>query len=161
MPDVLEFSHLHHGLLGGKRVDRTPIRNTACGTRRRPSISSVGALTPQRPLKKAYEQSPAAVSKWVNEEYPKIAKRAKLEAAEIEWGDETGLRSDDVLGHGYAPKGQTSVVLTNANREKLSVVPMVTNKGQMSWKVFSEALNAEILIGFMERLVRNRSRKSS
>jgi transposase len=37
-------------------------------------------FTPQRPLKKAYEQSPAAVSKWVNEEYPKIAKRAKLEA---------------------------------------------------------------------------------
>ena len=30
-------------------------------------------FTPQRPLKKAYEQNPAAVDKWVNEEYPKIA----------------------------------------------------------------------------------------
>jgi transposase len=26
--------------------------------------------TPQKPLKKAYEQSPAAVGKWLNEEYP-------------------------------------------------------------------------------------------
>ena len=28
-------------------------------------------FTPQRPLKKAYEQSPEAVRQWVNEEYPK------------------------------------------------------------------------------------------
>jgi hypothetical protein len=41
--------------------------------------------TPQRPLKKAYEQSPQAVSKWVNEEYPKITQRARQEGAEIQW----------------------------------------------------------------------------
>ena len=116
-------------------------------------------FTPQRPLKKAYEQSPDAVSKWVNEEYPKIAKRAKTEGAEIQWGDEAGLRSDDVRGRGYAPKGQTPVVLTNANRAKLSVILTVTNKGQMRWRVFSGALNAHILIGFLERLVRNREQK--
>jgi transposase len=116
-------------------------------------------FTPQRPLKKAYEQSPAAVSKWVNEEYPKIAKRAKQEGAEIQWGDETGLRSEDVRGRGYAPKGQTPVVHANANRKKLSIISTVTNKGQMRWKVLSGALNARILIGFMERLIRNREQK--
>lgn len=116
-------------------------------------------FTPQRPLKKAYEQSPEAVQKWVKEQYPKIAKRAKYEGAEVQWGDETGLRSDDVRGRGYAPKGQTPVVLANANREKLSVISAVTNKGQMRWKVFSGALNARILIGFMERLIRNREQK--
>ena len=40
-------------------------------------------FTPQRPLKKAYEQNAAAVDKWVNEEYPKIAQAAKTERAEI------------------------------------------------------------------------------
>ena len=116
-------------------------------------------FTPQRPLKKAYEQSPAAVTKWIEEEYPKIAKRAKIEDAEIQWGDETGLRSDDVRGRGYAPKGQTPVVVANANREKLSVISTVTNKGQMRWRVFSGALNARILVDFMERLVRDREQK--
>jgi len=29
-------------------------------------------FTPQRPLKKAYEQSPTAVQRWVNGVYPKI-----------------------------------------------------------------------------------------
>ncbi len=116
-------------------------------------------FTPQRPLKKAYEQSPAAVSNWVHEEYPTIAAAAKQEGAEIQWGDETGLRSDDVRGRGYAPKGKTPVVLANANRAKLSVILTVTNKGQMRWKVFSGALNAKILIGFMKRLVHGRQKR--
>ena len=116
-------------------------------------------FTPQRPLKKAYEQSPEAVAKWVNEEYPKIAAEAKQEGAEIQWGDETGLRSDDVRGRGYAPKGKTPVVLANANRAKLSVISTVTNKGQMRWKVFSGALNAKVLIGFMKRLVHGRDKR--
>src|SRR5664280_2183379 len=115
--------------------------------------------TPQRPLKKAYEQSPVAVGRWLDEQYPQIAKRAKTEGAEILWGDETGLRSDDVRGRGYAPKGQTPVVHANADRQSLSVISTVTNKGQMRWKVFSGALNAKILIGFMERLTRQQTTK--
>ncbi len=110
-------------------------------------------------MKKAYEQSPAAVERWVNEEYPKIAARAKQEGAEIQWGDETGLRSDDVRGCGYAPKGKTPVVLANFNREKLSVISTVTNKGQMRWKVFSGALNAKVLIGFLKRLTHGQKKR--
>jgi transposase len=109
-------------------------------------------FTPQRPLKKAYEQSPEAVAKWVKEEYPKIAAAAKHEGAEIQWGDETGMRSDNVRGRGYAPKGKTPVVLANANRSKLSMISTVTNKGKMRWKIFAGALNTKIMIGFMKRL---------
>ena len=50
-------------------------------------------FTPQKPMKKAYEQSPAAVKKWLDEDYPVIAARAKAEGAEVHWGDESGLRS--------------------------------------------------------------------
>lgn len=76
-------------------------------------------FTPQKPMKKAYEQSPAAVKKWLDEEYPVIAARAKVEGAEIHWADETGLRSDDVRGRGYAPQGQTPVVRVNDKRSSL------------------------------------------
>jgi transposase len=51
-------------------------------------------FTPQKPLRRAYEQNPKAVHKWLEEEYPKIRKKAKKEDAEIHWGDETGLNSD-------------------------------------------------------------------
>jgi transposase len=115
--------------------------------------------TPQKPLKKAYEQSPAAVGKWLQEEYPVIANRAKQEGAEIHWGDETGLRSDDVRGRGYAPKGQTPMLRVPAKREGLSVISTVTNKGEMRWRIYSGALNAKILTAFLERLTRKQPRK--
>ena len=115
--------------------------------------------TPQKPLKKAYEQSPTAVGKWIEEQYPAIAKRAKTEGAEIHWGDETGLRSDDVRGRGYAPKGQTPVLRIKSRREGLSVISTVTNKGEMRWKIFSGALNAKLLLDFLKRLTRKAGRK--
>jgi len=115
--------------------------------------------TPQKPLKKAYEQSPEKVGTWLKETYPTLAKRAKTEGAEIHWGDETGLRSDDVRGRGYAPKGQTPVLRINSRREGLSVLSTVTNKGEMRWKVFAGALNAKILIAFLTRLTRMQKTK--
>ncbi|MRD47437.1 IS630 family transposase [Caenimonas koreensis DSM 17982] len=116
-------------------------------------------FTPQKPMRKAYEQSPAAVKKWLEEDYPVIAAQAKSEGAEIHWGDETGLRSDDVRGRSYAPQGQTPVVRVNNKRHGLSVISTVTNKGVMRWKIFDGALNADILIDFMKRLVRDAGRK--
>lgn len=110
---------------------------------------------PQKPLKKAYEQSPAAVKRWHEEQYPVIVARARLEGAEIHWGDETGLRSDDVRDRSYAPKGETPVVRVNSKRHGLSVISTVTNRGKMRWKVFAGALNSDLLIDFLRRLIRD------
>ncbi|MGC0077500.1 winged helix-turn-helix domain-containing protein, partial [Ralstonia pseudosolanacearum] len=87
-------------------------------------------FTPQKPMRRAYEQSPAAVKTWLEHDYPVIAARAKAEGAEIHWGDESGLRSDDVRGRSYAPKGQTPVVRVSNKRHGLSVISTVTNKGE-------------------------------
>ena len=116
-------------------------------------------FTPQKPIKKAYEQSPAAVKKWLDEDYPGIAARAKAEGAEIHWGDESGLRSDDVRGRGFAPVGRTPVIRVNSKRHGLSVISTVTNKGQMRWRIFDGALNTDILIDFLRRLIKGASKK--
>ena len=110
-------------------------------------------------MKKAYEQSPAAVKKWLDEEYPAIAARAKTEGAEIQWGDESGLRSDDVRGRSYAPKGETPVVRVPNKRHSLSIISTVTNKGQMRWRIFDGALNSAILIDFFKRLIKGQKKK--
>ncbi len=116
-------------------------------------------FTPQKPIRRAYEQSPAAVRQWLETDYPAIAEQARREGALIHWGDETGLRSDDVRGRGFAPKGQTPVIRVNSKREGLSIISTVTNKGQMRWKIFHGALNADILIDFMRRLVKGAKQK--
>lgn len=116
-------------------------------------------FTPQKPIKKAYEQRPAEVKAWLEDEYPVIAARAKDEGAEIHWGDETGLRSDDVRGRGYAPKGQTPVIRVCSKRENLSLISTVTNQGKVRWMVFDGALNAATLIEFFKRLIKEAQRK--
>jgi transposase len=40
-------------------------------------------LTPQKPLRRAYEQDPKAVKRWLKLEYPAIVKLAKAEGAKI------------------------------------------------------------------------------
>lgn len=81
------------------------------------------------------------------------------EGGEIYWGDETGLRSDAVRGRGYAPCGETPVVRPCHRREKVDVMSAVANKGVVRWMILPQAMNEALLIGFMQRLVRDAQRK--
>lgn len=108
-------------------------------------------FTPQKPIKKAYEQRPEAVKAWMDENYPAIAAQAKVEGGEIHWGDETALTNTDVRGRNYAPAGQTPVTYApDGKREKLPMIATVTNhtqkayKGKARWMIIDEAFNADL-----------------
>ena len=116
-------------------------------------------FTPQKPAKRAYEQSPKAVKKWLDEDYPEVKARAKAENAEIYWGDETGMRNDSQHERGYAPKGKTPIVRLNANRKSINMISAVTNQGKVRFKVFDGTMNADILIDFCTRLIKSAKRK--
>jgi transposase len=80
-------------------------------------------FTPQRPIKRAYEQRPQAVKQWLEEQYPIIQKRAKAEGAEISWADETAASSVEHYPRGYAPRGKTPVlVLSQAKRSRINLI---------------------------------------
>ncbi|KAF1014415.1 MAG: winged helix-turn-helix domain-containing protein [Burkholderia sp.] len=51
-------------------------------------------FTPQKPMKRAYEQRLEAVQVCLNETYPEIVLQPKADSEEIQWDDETGLRSE-------------------------------------------------------------------
>lgn len=117
-------------------------------------------FTPQKPIKKAYEQRPEAVQTWLDEQYPAIEARAKAEGGEIHWGDETALVNTDVRGRSYAPAGQTPVTYAvGGTRQKLSMIATVTNKGQARWMIIDEAFNADKLIEFLGALIKDADRK--
>ena len=93
-------------------------------------------FTPQKPIKRAYEQSPEAVQNWLQGEYPAIEQRARVEGAEIHWGDETALVNTDVRGRSYAPAGKTPVAMAiGGTRQKLSMIATVTNRGKTRWMI--------------------------
>lgn len=117
-------------------------------------------FTPQRPLKRALEQKPEAVKKWLETDYPAIAARAKAEGAEIYWGDETAVSSVEHYPRGYAPKGKTPVlVLSQSKRERINLISAVTNQGTMRFMLYRENMTAEIMIRFMQRLSKDAGRK--
>lgn len=115
--------------------------------------------TPQKPLKRAYEQRPAEVQKWLTETYPAISERAAAEDAEIHWGDETGIRSDSQHGRSYAPKGETPVIHLSAKRTSVNMISSITNQGKVRFMLYDGTLNAKVLIRFLERLCRDAGRK--
>ena len=116
-------------------------------------------FTPQKPKKRAYEQNPKQVQKWLEQEYPAIQARAKQENAEIHWGDETGARNSNQHGRSYAPKGKTPVKKSMAKRFSINMISTVTNRGKVEFMVYSGTMNAQRLIVFMEQLIKDRQRK--
>lgn len=116
-------------------------------------------FTPQKPIKKAYEQSPKAVQEWLDNSYPEIKKLAKTEDAEIYWGDETGVRNDCQHSRGYAPRGQTPVVEMNAKRFSVNMVSAINNQGLLRFMLYESSMNARVLIKFMRRLIKDAGRK--
>jgi transposase len=116
-------------------------------------------FTPQKPIRRAYEQNPKAVRQWLVDQYPAIATRAKHEKAEIHWGDETGLSNGYQHGRSYAPRGQTPTVRMCARKESIGLISTVTNQGQMRFMVYRNAMNAAVMKKFLQRLVKDAGRK--
>ena len=116
-------------------------------------------LSPQKPLARARERSPAAIKTWLERDYPLIARKAKAEKAAIYWGDETGISNQDQIGRTWALKGQTPVVARTAKRISQSLISAVSNRGLMRFMFYDGALNAERFIAFLRRLVKDAKQK--
>lgn len=116
-------------------------------------------FTPQKPLRRAYERDPVAVRQWLDAEYPVIARQAKSEGAEIHWGDEMGLRSDHQTGTSYGRKGQTPVIPGTGKRFGCNMISTITNRGKLTFMVFTQRFTGDVMIDFLRRLLRQSSRK--
>jgi hypothetical protein len=88
-------------------------------------------FSPQKPMRRAFEQSDEAVRVWLEERYPEIERRARAQGAEILWADEMGLRSDHQTGRSWAPVGQTPVVKGTGKRFKTNVIAAISNNGTL------------------------------
>lgn len=117
-------------------------------------------FTPQKPLRRAYEQDPAAVARWLREEYPALRRLAKREGATIYWGDEMGLRSDHQAGRSFSPRGRTPVIPGTGRRFGCSLISALTNRGRLAFMVFKGRFAAAVFLSFLRRLLRQAEGKA-
>lgn len=116
-------------------------------------------FTPQKPVRRAFEQNSEEVQRWLTHEYPRIHRQAKREKAEIYWGDEMGLRSDHATGRTYSLQGETPVIPGTGQRFGCNMVSAITNKGYLAFMVFQKRFRVNVFTSFLKRMVRQSKRK--
>lgn len=117
-------------------------------------------FTPQKPVKRAYERSDRKVKEWMDTTYPEIARKAKAEGAEVHWGDETGVKAEDQVGRGFAPKGKTPVRQHSGKKDqKINMISSITNQGKVRFMFYEGSMNAQMFIRFLRRLIKDASKK--
>ncbi len=98
-------------------------------------VTSVGRLlaeleiTAQKPLRRAYERDPVAITKWTQEDYPRPRKGAKRRGADIFFIDEAGVRSDAALQRTWGARGETPTVGKGGQRQGVKAISAVNALG--------------------------------
>ena len=109
-------------------------------------------FTAQKPIKRAYQQNPKNIKKWLEEDYPNIVKRAYKENSEIHWLDETAIFSNSNYLRGFSPKGKTPIIQMKAKYIKINIISFITNKRKMRFLSSKKFINTDKLIEFTEGL---------
>src|SRR6266702_3960098 len=128
-------------------------------------LTSVGKLlasleiTPQKPLRRAYERDPVAVERWRMQDYPQLRKRAKKLGAMIFFLDEAGFQSDPPLGRTYGLKGRTPVVASSGQRQSINVISAVNASGAFWSATYTGKLDAESFVIFLRNFMKGRRTK--
>ena len=113
-------------------------------------------LTPQKPLRRAYQRDPQAITKWQSEVYPGIAKGARARGAQIYFWDESGFRADALQGRSWGVKGTTPEVRVPGQRQSVSAASAVNAKGAFWFTTYKGSLNAERFVDFLKQLMKHR-----
>ena len=113
-------------------------------------------LTPQKPLRRAYERDEKAVTEWVENVYPRVKKIAKKTGAEIFWLDEASIRSDDPLQRTWGEKGKTPVVKTSGQRQSINAISALSNKGGFWYHVYNGKFTGDKCVSCFQQFLRNR-----
>ena len=112
-------------------------------------------FSPQKPQRRALEQNPAAVARWLAETYPAIRALAKREGGVVLWLDEMGVRSDAAAGRSWAPVGQTPVIKGTGKRFRVNMISAISNQGLLRFRLFTGSFTGAVFIDFLGRLLRD------
>jgi transposase len=112
-------------------------------------------FSPQRPQRRALEQNPATVRRWLAETYPAIRAQARQEGGVVLWLDEMGVRSDAAAGRSWAPVGQTPVIKRTGKRFRVNMISAISNAGMLRFRLFVGSFSAAVFIDFLGRLLRD------
>lgn len=113
-------------------------------------------ITPQKPLRRAYERDPEQVTQWRLATYPKLRARARKHRAKIFFLDEAGFTSEPNLGRTYGLKGHTPVVSTTGQRQKVNAISAINARGEFWCQDYAGKLNGAMFVEFLKAFMKGR-----
>ena len=110
-------------------------------------------LTPQKPTRRAYQRDDTACERWMREEFPAIAKRAKERKATILFADETGVHEEHGVGTTWAECGKTPEVRVSGTRRRINVISAISPRGKLWFRCYQGNLTANRFVEFLKDLL--------
>lgn len=107
----------------------------------------------KKPTRKAYEKNEEEKQRYLHRRYPAIARSAREHGAILVWPDETGFRSTDSRGKGYAPRGSAAWEDASGKRFGCNAISAITADGQAVSLEFTGSFTAQVFIAFLQRLI--------
>ena len=116
-------------------------------------------FTPKRPRRRARDQDPEEVRRWLERTYPAIERRAAAEGAEIHWCDEVGVAADEHPARGYAPRGEPATTDVPDRHVRVNQISTITNRGKVRFMTYTTTMTAALFLVFLGRLLRGTTGK--
>jgi len=116
-------------------------------------------LTPQKPEKEALEKNPAAVRKWLAEEWPRIEEHRRRWQAMLYFQDESGVSLIPVLGKTWAQKGKTPKIKVTGNKGGFCVTSAISPAGRMVFRIENHTIRAEDHIDFLKQIMKQHTHR--
>lgn len=116
-------------------------------------------ITPQKPIRKAYQQNADAVEYFKKYTFPDLINKAKNEEALILWLDETQARSDPNIGRTWGRRGQTPIVPADGKIQKINVIGTIDQNGYTDFMTYEGNTDTLVVISFIDMIAKKKKEK--
>lgn len=109
-------------------------------------------VTPQKPIRRAYQQNQDVVNYFKMIIFPELVQKAKAEGAIILWLDETQACMDPNVGRTWGERGKTPIIPGNGQKKKINVLGSLDQNGRSLFMTYSCNTDSKVIISFIDYL---------
>lgn len=110
-------------------------------------------VTPQKPLRRAFQRDDAECQHWMQSEFPQIVSEAKRKQAVLLFLDETGVQENHPVGTTWSDKGIRPEVRVSGSRRRINAISAISPSGRLWFRCYTGTLTAGLYVEFLKALL--------
>jgi transposase len=110
-------------------------------------------ITPQKPVRRAFQRDEEECERWVVEEFPAIVRQARRRQATLLFLDESGVHEDAPVGRTWGVRGHTPEVRVTGTRRRINVISALSPRGRLWFRCFRGTLTAAVFEEFLSAML--------